>query len=274
MKLRTDLTERAERAAHLAEALDGLFSGPAEPAPTLGGRQAAIERLQAFDMREYDRARHNVIKRGVSALSPYIRHGVLSLAELRDYALTRFGSGPGVAKFVNELGWRAFWQLVYSELGERVHSEIEAPKHSARRKRGLPTDVEQAATGLVCMDESLAELFSQGYMHNHARLWFAAYLQHWREIDWRDGADLLYHHLLDGDPASNSLSWQWVASSFSHKPYFFNRQNVERFSGGAYCARCPLANGGCPFDDSYENLAEQLFGVSLDVLENGPQRKK
>ncbi|NJM07411.1 hypothetical protein HC891_16330 [Candidatus Gracilibacteria bacterium] len=132
--------------------------------------------------------------------------------------------------------------------------------------------VEAAETGAFCIDESLRQLYRTGYIHNHARMWIAAYLQHWRNVDWRDGAQLFYRHLLDGDPASNSLSWQWVGSTFSHKPYFFNRQNVERFSDGELCACCPLAKSGCPFDDSYENLAQRLFGVPLDVLEHGPRR--
>jgi deoxyribodipyrimidine photo-lyase len=269
MNLRTDLTDRAERAAHLAEALAGLYHDMPEPAPTRGGRRAALERLAAFDPRTYDRTRNDVVRRGVSTLSMYLRHGVLTLAEVRDYVLTRYGAGPGVLKFVNELGWRAFWQLVYASLGERINQDVEAPKHSIRRTRGLPADVAQAETGLQCIDEALRELFTTGYMHNHARMWVAAYLQHWRMVDWRDGATLFYRHLLDGDPASNKLSWQWVGSTFSHKPYIFNRRNVERFSGGAFCARCPLAADDCPFDADYDDLARQLFGVSLAELEGG-----
>jgi deoxyribodipyrimidine photo-lyase len=269
MQLRTNLATRAERAAHLAQAMAGLYSGPAEPSPTIGGRSAALERLRAFDVRDYARARNDVLRRGVSALSAYIRHGALGLSELRDYILARYGDGPGPAKFVNELGWRAFWQQVYAELGDRVGQDVEQPRHRRRppAARSLPDDVAQASTGLACIDESLRELFATGYMHNHARMWLAAYLIHWRGVDWRAGAELLYRHLLDGDPAANSLSWQWVGGTFSHKPYFFNRQNVERFSDGGYCRGCPLAGGGCPFDDSYENLAQQLFGVPLDILE-------
>ena len=68
-------------------------------------------------------------------------------------------------------------------------------------------------------------------------------------------------HLLDGDPASNNLSWQWVASSFSSKPYLFNRANLERFSSGRYCRSCAAATAGsCPFDASYEQLQAALFG--------------
>jgi deoxyribodipyrimidine photo-lyase len=64
--------------------------------------------------------------------------------------------------------------------------------------------------------------------------------------------------LLDGDPASNNLSWQWVASTFSHKAYFFNRENLERYTGGRYCAGCALRNA-CPLEGSYEALEERLF---------------
>jgi deoxyribodipyrimidine photo-lyase len=275
MHLRTDLSSRAERAAYLADALDGLYSGPATPSPIVGGRREALRRLQAFDVRDYARTRNDVLRRGVSALSMYIRHGVLGLAELRDYLLARFGRDPGADKFVNELGWRAFFQAVYAALGERVQQELEPPKHRVgRRERGIPADVAAAETGALCIDESLRELYEQGYMHNHGRMWVAAYLQHWRGVDWRDGAELFYRHLLDGDPASNSLSWQWVGGTFSHKPYFFNRQNVERFSGGAFCRRCPLAAGGCPFDDSYESLSQRLFGLPLRLLEGGGQGRE
>jgi deoxyribodipyrimidine photo-lyase len=242
----------------------------------VGGRRAALERLQAFELRTYARTRNHTVRRGVSMLSPYIRHGVLGLAELRDYVITRSGSGPGEVKFVNELAWRAFWQRVYADMGDNIHSDVEAPKYPRPpvAQRGLPADITSASTGAVCIDESLQELFTEGYMHNHARMWVAAYLQHWRRLDWRDGAQLFYQHLLDGDPASNSLSWQWVGSTFSHKPYYFNRQNVEKFSGGTYCARCPLAQGGCPFDASYEELAQQLFGMSSDELGGGNQPRR
>lgn len=265
MKLRTDLPTRDAQAAYLAVALAGLYRGPATPAPTVGGRAAALERLRSFDPRTYAATRNDVIRRGVSALSPYIRHGVLSLPELRDYLITTYGAGPGVAKFVNELAWRAFWQLLYAALGERIEQDLEPPKYPMRRRPDLPADVETGTTGLPCIDTALAELFATGYLHNHARMWVAAYLQHWRGVDWRAGAALFYRHLLDGDPASNNLSWQWVGGLFSRKPYFFNRQNVDRFSGGRYCADCPLATGGCPFDATYEDLSRELFGVELET---------
>ncbi len=284
MQLDTSPRTREERITYLSAALDGLYHGEPEPAPTEGGRRAALDRLHNFVLRGYARTRNHTVRRGVSALSPYIRHGVLHLAELRDNMLAQADLDKDATKFINELAWRAFWQLVYDELGDDIYHEIEEPKQPRRAAGGnwqprgvaaLPPDILNASTGLTCIDESLRELYHAGYMHNHARMWFAAYLQHWRGLHWRDGADLFYRHLLDGDPASNTLSWQWVGGSFSHKPYYFNRQNVEQFSDGAYCARCPLAAGGCPFDASYEELAQQLFGMSQDELQaqRGQQRQ-
>jgi deoxyribodipyrimidine photo-lyase len=278
--MQLDLTPRTrdERARYLAAALDGLYSGPPEPAPPVGGRRAALQRLQSFaeqHLPHYASTRNHATQRGVSVLSPYIRHGVLGLAELRDYVLACAGTTRDSAKFVNELAWRAFWQQVYDQMGERIFADMEPPKYERppeRQQRGIPPDIAHAETSLRCIDESLHELYTTGYMHNHSRMWVAAYMQHWRGIDWRDGAYLFYQHLLDGDPASNTLSWQWVGSTFSHKPYYFNRENVEKFSAGAYCARCPLAQGGCPFDASYEDLGRQLFGASPS--RHGPRSRR
>jgi deoxyribodipyrimidine photo-lyase len=96
----------------------------------------------------------------------------------------------------------------------------------------------------------------EGYVHNHGRLWFAAYLVHWLKIDWREAADWFENYLIDGDKASNHLSWQWIASLFSSRPYFFNKENLARYTGEKYCANCKI---NCPFDASLEILNEKLF---------------
>jgi deoxyribodipyrimidine photo-lyase len=104
-------------------------------------------------------------------------------------------------------------------------------------------------------------------------MWMAAYVVHWRRVHWKAGADWFLEHLLDGDPASNHLSWQWVASSFSHKPYFFNRDNLERFSKSRYCTDCPRS-GDCPFDGSYEQLENQLFAPQAAIRDGGDSRNR
>jgi len=85
-------------------------------------------------------------------------------------------------------------------------------------------------------------------LHNHARMWLASYLVHLRKVHWRVGADWMYGHLLDGDIASNYLSWQWVAGTGSSKPYLFNADNVEKF------APAPWHSRGTLLDTTYETL--------------------
>jgi deoxyribodipyrimidine photo-lyase len=80
------------------------------------------------------------------------------------------------------------------------------------------------------IDAAVRQLYATGYLHNHARMWLASYCVHLRKVHWRAGADWLYAHLLDGDLASNHLSWQWVAATFSSKPYLFNASNVAKFA--------------------------------------------
>ncbi|MFN9684924.1 MAG: FAD-binding domain-containing protein, partial [Cyanobacteriota bacterium] len=262
-----------------------------------GGRRAAEARLSRIDPARYGASR-NHLDGAVTRLSPYIRHGVLTLAEVREAVFARLreraeprepapealqgelfagtaGSGPEAGrgrwspaqrrageKLLAELGWRDYWQRLWRQLGDGIWLDREPLKTGYPLRAyapDLPADVAAAATGLACMDAFAAELMTTGWLHNHARMWLAAYVVHWRRVRWQAGARWVLTQLLDGAPASNNLSWQWVASSFSHKPYFFNRANLERFSSGRYCRGCPLASGGCPFEAGYEELEARLF---------------
>jgi hypothetical protein len=78
------------------------------------------------------------------------------------------------------------------------------------------------------------------------------------EVRWQAAAKFFLAHLLDGDPASNNLSFQWVASTFGAKPYLFNRENLEKYTDGKFCRGCARAND-CPFGKSYEQIDEELF---------------
>ena len=237
-------------------------SGPGEVSaamamPWRGGRRAALEQLAALDPAGYARTRNHV-DGAVSRLSPWIRHGVLSLAEVRDVALNR--AGPGAEKFVSELGWRDYWRQIHAALGDRIAAAVEPPAAASRAVAGdrMPADVLAAATGMACVDAFVRRLHDTGWLHNHERMWLASWLVHFRGVEWRAGADWFLSHLVDGDPASNHLSWQWVAGTFSAKPYLFNRENLETFTGGSHCRRCPVF-GACDVEGSYEDLAERLF---------------
>jgi len=183
---------------------------------------------------------------------------VLGLREVAESVRDRFGRSYDALKFWQELGWRQFWRLVYARLGNRIYENLEPPKVSLGEKlpEELPEEIQRGKAGLVCMDESVRELIEMGYLHNHARMWFASFVIHFRKLGWKTGERFFYRHLLDGDPASNALSWQWVASTFSHRPYLFNKENVQENGGKKWCERCQAK---CPFDASYLELEQRLF---------------
>jgi deoxyribodipyrimidine photo-lyase len=255
---------RAELVAALASMFPAAASAPGEPRAALampwgGGRTAAMQHFEALDPSRYARTR-NFTDGAVSRLSPWLRHGVLSLAEVRDAALARVDDPKDAEKLISELAWRDYWQQVYAAVGDRITKPMEPPAAFARAAPcdAMPADVLAATTGMACIDEFVRRLHDTGWLHNHERMWLASWLVHVRGVPWRVGADWFLSHLVDGDPASNHLSWQWVAGTFSAKPYLFNRENLERFTSGAHCRRCP-AYGECDVEGSYDDLAERLF---------------
>ena len=227
-----------------------------------GGTTKGLERLRSFldgPALQYAKTR-NDLDGSVSGLSPWIRHGALMATDVRDAVVAQIGVDAS-AKFVSELGWREYWHRVYVEVGSQIWDDLR-PSATGNApdvySQDLPDSVSSGNSGLACMDSFVRELVHSGTMHNHARMWFASWVVHWLHVKWQAGARFFLRHLLDADIASNNLSWQWVAGTFSSKPYVFNRENLERFSGGLYCDSC-AARARCPFDDSYENLAKKLF---------------
>ncbi len=264
VKLSPPSLNRPDMAQWLADRLVGCYAedrSGAKAAPVQGGREAGLSVLRGFSVVGYA-TRRNFVPGDlttVSRLSPYLRHGMLGLAEVAEAVRAEVGRTADAVKFWAELGWRVFWRGLFARLGRSVYSDLE-PAKVPLGSGTMPPEVERGETGLVCMDETVRELVATGYIHYHARMWFASYLVHHRKVSWREGERFFYRHLLDGDPASNALSWQWVASTFSSKPYFFNRENVEKYTAGRWCARCQAR---CPFDGSYSALETRLFGGKL-----------
>ncbi|BAY22439.1 deoxyribodipyrimidine photolyase family protein [Calothrix sp. NIES-2100] len=258
--MQREFASRDELIAYLREQFPQAAERDERVSNTVGGRKAAEKALQKVKPALYGKTR-NFLTGDVTKLSPYIRYGVLSLREIRDYVLDKVQNRDDATKLINELGWRDYWQRLYAKLGNNIWQDQEEYKTGytvAEYALELPQNIKDANTGLVCIDNFSQELQETGYLHNHMRMWLAAYIVHWRRIRWQAGAKWFLEHLLDGDPASNNMSWQWVASTFSHKPYFFNRENLERYTKGVYCQKCPLY-GHCDFEGSYEELEQRLF---------------
>lgn len=224
-----------------------------------GGRLSGLKKLNSIDMVAYNRNR-NFLNGAVTHLSPYLRHGCITLNEAFDSVKKRFGKES--EKLLLEFSWRDYWRQVWFSEGNAIYSDMEPPK-VAIGHAPLSAAVAQGNTGLPCMDGFINDLLTTGYVHNHARMWLASYVVHHLKIDWRAAADWFEAHLLDGDSASNQLSWQWVASTFSSKPYFFNKESLSRFTGEKYCSGC---KANCPFDASNDVLNDRLFNQTLVAI--------
>ena len=187
--------------------------------------QAAQARLDLVNPKDYAHTR-NSLDGAVTHLSPYLTHGFLSVPDIAYVMFHRHRLGVQ-HKLMFELGWREYFQHLHKHHGDGIGASLrEGILPDASYKREMPEDVMHACSRVPVIDHAVRMLYATGYLHNHARLWLASYLVHLRKVHWRVGADWMYSHLLDGDVASNDLSWQWVAGTGSSKPYLFNAANV------------------------------------------------
>lgn len=210
-------------------------------------RDEALARIAAVRPSEYARTR-NALGGAVSRLSPYIAHGLVTLPEVLAGVRQRHRLEPA-HKFVFELGWREYFHHVWAHRGDGIFASLHAgPRPDDAYARAVPADVRAGRTGVPAIDAALAELAATGWLHNHARMWLASYLVHVRGVHWRTGANWLWSRLIDGDLASNNLSWQWVAGTGSHRPYLFNAENVARHAPPAW------HSPGSVIDQPYEAL--------------------
>lgn len=224
---------------------------PRLPDPSRHAALACIERVRPA---AYARTR-NHLEGAVTGLSPYVTHGLVTLRDVLAGVLRREPLPIG-HKLVFELGWREFFRHAWAHAGEGILESLHpGPLPDQDYDPALPTDVREARTGVPVVDHAVRTLYATGTLHNHARMWLASYVVHLRRVHWRAGADWMVGHLLDGDLASNHLSWQWVAGTGSHKPYLFNAGNVARH------APPPWHSDGSPVDRSYEALERIARGA-------------
>lgn len=189
-------------------------------------RAAALARLATVDPVAYARSR-NHLRGAVTRLSPYLTHGLLSVPEVLAAV------GPDAGKLAQELAWREYFQLVHAREGAAILRDRFGPQPRRAADAGprrLPRALVEARTGVGALDDAARALVEEGYVHNHARLWLASVACHLAGADWRAGAAWFQYHLVDGDLASNALSWQWVAGTGSAKPYLADQANLNRFA--------------------------------------------
>ena len=208
-------------------------------------RTEALDRLRAFlphAGRDYA-ARRNYDLPGhphVSLLSPYLRHRLITETEVLEATLARFSLSTA-EKFVQEVFWRTYWKG-WLEMRPGVwvdyRTGVRAALDRVQTEAGLRRDWEAACsgdTGIDAFDHWARELTATGYMHNHARMWFASIWIFTLRLPWQLGADFFLRHLLDGDPASNTLSWRWVAGLQTRGKHYLARPgNIARYTDGRF----------------------------------------
>jgi hypothetical protein len=201
-------------------------------------RQEALNHLHAFlpTLPSYGAARNQVQQShgNVSRLSASIRFRTLLEDEVIETTLEHHAF-QSVEKWLQEVCWRRYWKGWLAEHPEiwtrwrrnvrTLHEEL-SPERLARAEA-----VMAGKSGVACMDAMARELIATGYLHNHARMWWASFWIHVERLPWELGADFFFRHLLDADPASNTLSWRWVAGlQTAGKAYLVRLSNIEKYA--------------------------------------------
>ncbi len=210
-------------------------------------RAAGLARLNAFlpyagkayaANRNVDRGPDD--RSNVSALSPWIRRRLITEEEVIVAVLARH-SFSAAEKFVQEVVWRGYWKgwlemrpsVLWRFDAECIALKKRLEADSALRRRFI--SAVEGRTGIACFDAWVAELIEYGWLHNHSRMWFASIWIFTLGLPWQLGADFFYKHLLDADPASNTLSWRWVAGLHTQgKHYLARAENIERNTLGRF----------------------------------------
>ena len=177
---------------------------------------------------------------GTTALSPFVRRRLLEEREVVEAALAEHGT-QAAGKFVEEVFWRSYFKghlETHPSAWTGYLSALEEQEERLRTNAGLRRAYEAAVsgrTGIDGFDDWARELVDGGWLHNHARMWFASIWIFTLRLPWELGADFFLRHLLDGDPASNTLSWRWVAGLHTRgKPYAARAENIRRFTAGQF----------------------------------------
>ena len=210
-------------------------------------RRAGLQRLGKFQSnmgtkysgdRNADHGPDN--RDNVSCLSPWVRHRLLTEYELAEAALQRF-SYSTAEKFIQEVCWRSYFKGwleqppdVWAQYCRDRNAWLEKVKQGTSLSRTYRSAVD-GRTGIDCLDAWADELVRTGYLHNHARMWFASIWVFTLKLPWELGADFFLRHLMDGDPASNTLSWRWIAGLHTRgKTYLARRSNIEKYTDGRF----------------------------------------
>jgi deoxyribodipyrimidine photo-lyase len=239
-------------------------------------RLAGLELLERFlpraadyaDRRNFDLGPND--RTNVSRLSPYLTTRLLTQSDVL-HAILAQHSPAAVQSLIHQVCWRTYFKG-WLEMRPAVWSEWLADCESLantdsadRADRAISTP-----TGIACFDAWAAELIETGWLHNHARLWFASIWIFTLGLPWQLGAKFFFTHLLDADPASNTLSWRWVAGlQTKGKHYLARRDNIAKFTEGRFPDTTGLAEDADPLTDDRDYPVQPLDLPAVDIPTTG-----
>jgi deoxyribodipyrimidine photo-lyase len=188
--------------------------------------EAILLKIEEINPVKYGHSR-NYIDGAVTYLSPYISRGVISTKQVLQSVIQKGFQLEQIESFVKELCWRDYFQRVgqVKDLNEDIkQAQMDVSNCSISKA------VVNASTGIMGIDNAINQLYENGYMHNHCRMYTAALVCNVAKSHWHLPSKWMYYHLLDGDVASNNCSWQWVAGANSNKKYFANQENINKYA--------------------------------------------
>ncbi len=239
----------------------GLYSGELGLSSIKGGQSAANLALENLDITRYAEQRSEVQpleKRGATVLSPYIRHNLLTLSQV--YTAVKGAPFKDREKFRDELYWQEYARHLYARLGTRLFENLRYEANRDTQGDGWNRDMH-------CIDTTMTELESDGWLVNQTRMWMASHWTVRNEKGWLHGQEEMYKNLIDGSRAANLLGWQWTVGAGTGKPYGFARWQVEKRAPGT-CFKCALKKN-CPIQEFPDEISPHQL-TKDPMLDNDP----
>ncbi|WP_435148802.1 FAD-binding domain-containing protein [Candidatus Pelagibacter bacterium nBUS_32] len=239
-------------------------------------RAKAVDKLNNFvennlidysKLRNFDFGPSN--RSNISCLSPYIAHGVINELEVIDKSLKKFSFAKN-EKFIQEVLWRTYWKG-WLELRPNVWSdyliELDNVRNQFKNNQNY-LDAIEGKTNIDCFNQWVVELKENNYLHNHTRMWFASIWIFTLELPWQLGAEFFMQHLYDGDAASNTLGWRWVAGVQTQgKHYLASEWNINKFTNNRF-KNIKLNENATPiFSDKTYPINKKDF-LNSEILED------
>jgi hypothetical protein len=239
-------------------------------------RAKAIDKLNIFienNLSEYSKLRNFDFgpdnRSNISCLSPYITHGIVNELEVIDKSLKKFSFSKN-EKFIQEVLWRVYWKG-WLELRPNVWSdylvELNNLRNEFKSNQNYLNAIE-GKTNIECFNQWVKELKVNNYLHNHTRMWFASIWIFTLELPWQLGAEFFMQHLYDGDAASNTLGWRWVAGVQTQgKHYLASEWNIKKFTNNRFQNMQLNENASSIFNDKTYPINKKEF-LNSQILED------